>query len=362
MRQMRHAISLCLALALSACGNAPDEPPPPRIVETIRVAPAALDASDRFPATLRADDRGRLGFETGGQIARVNVDVGDRFGRGQLLATLTARQQQLGVESSEAQVSQARAALQEAELDYERKSDLSGTGAVADAEIDAARRRRDEARAQVRALDAQRGQASDRLSDTRLYAPYTGVVTARLAEPSEVVGAGEAVLEVSGLAAGLEAVITVPASQRGAFQIGRSFLFAVDAEAPRAAIVRQINASASATGLFEIILHVPNARESGLAEGVQGEILLQSPQETGIVLPLSAIRMRDEARATVMVFDPQSKQVKPRGVRLGQVGDGGVIIESGLRNGEIVVSKGARLLRANEVVQAAGEGPRRYSQ
>ena len=138
------------------------EEPPPRAVQTVKVEPSTLGASDRFPAVLRADDRGRLGFELGGMVARVNVDVGDRFRRGEVLATLQANQQQLGVQGASANLAQAQASAREAELDFERKSALDGTGAVSQSEVDNARRVRDEAVARVNALNAQSGQAAIR--------------------------------------------------------------------------------------------------------------------------------------------------------------------------------------------------------
>ena len=217
---LRPFMALLGIMALAACGGGPEQPPPPRVAVTEVVQPSTVNASDRFPAVLRADDRGRLGFELGGMVARVNVDVGDRFRRGELLATLQANQQQLGVQAASANLAQARASAREAELDFERKSALDSTGAVSRSEVDNARRVRDEAVARVNALKAQSGPGAETLHDTGLYAPYEGVVTGRLVEPSEVVGIGQSVLEVSGTGAGLEAVITVPARQRGDFRLG----------------------------------------------------------------------------------------------------------------------------------------------
>ncbi len=337
------------------------EEPPPRAVQTVKVQPSTLGASDRFPALLRADDRGRLGFELAGLVARVNVDVGDRFRRGELLATLQANQQQLSAQAASADLAQAQALAREAELDFGRKSALEGTGAVSQSEVDSARRVRDEAVARVTALTAQRGRARDTLQDTRLYAPYAGVVTGRLVEPSEVVGVGQPVLEVSGLGAGLEAVITVPARQRRDFSIGQRVRFVPESGPTLQAVVQQINAAAGGNGLFEIILNVPTARRSGLAPGSRGEVLLQSEAVEGIRLSLAAIRMGENGRGSVMVVDPQTNAVAERKVELGPVSDGGVTVMSGLKSGETIVVKGARLLRPGETVRPTSAGPRQYN-
>lgn len=358
---LRRSIALVGLSALAACGADPVDQPPPRVAETVKVRSSRISSSNRFPAVLRSDDRGRLGFELAGLVARVNVDVGDRFRRGQVLATLQANQQQLGVQAAAAELEQASALAREAELDFERKSALEGTGAVSRAEVDNARRVRDGAVAQVNALTAQRGRAQDTLQDTRLHAPFAGVVTGRLVEPSEVVGVGQPVLEVSGSSAGLEAVITVPARQRGDFSVGQGVRFAPENGPELQAVVRQINAAAGGNGLFEIILDVPNAARSNLAPGSRGEVLLQSEGVEGVRLPLAAIRMGKDAKGNVLIVDPKTNTVVERKVGLGPVSDGGVIVTSGLKPGETVVVKGARLLRPGETVRPTSAGPRRFN-
>lgn len=358
---LRCSIALFGIFAFSACGAGPVDQPPPRVAETVVVQSSTLSSSNRFPAVLRSDDRGRLGFELAGLVAQVNVDVGERFRKGQVLATLQANQQQLGAQAASADLAQASALAREAELDYARKSALDGTGAVSQAEVDNARRVRDEAVARVDALTAQRGRAQDTLRDTRLYAPYAGVVTGRLVEPSEVVGVGQPVLEVSGLSEGLEAVITVPARQRDDFAIGQRVRFVPENGPDLQAVVRQINAAAGGNGLFEIILDVPNAGRSNLAPGSRGEVLLQSQGGEGIRLSLGAIRMGKDGNGSVLVVDPKTNTVAERKVELGQVSDGGVIVTSGLKPGETVVVKGARLLRPGETVRPTSAGPRRYN-
>lgn len=362
---LRPLMALLGISALTACGSGAEPEPAARVAVTEIVQPSTVNSSDRFPALLRAENRGRLGFELAGQVARVNVDVGDRFRRGQLLATLQASQQQFGAQAASADLAQAQALAREAELDFARKSALEGTGAVSQSEVDNARRVRDETAARVKALTAQAGRARDTLRDTGLYAPYDGLVTGRLVQPSEVVGAGQPVLEVSGMDAGLEAVITVPARQRGAFTIGQRVGFAPD-NGPRNApalqgVVQQINAAAGSNGLFEIILSIPNAGRSNLAPGSRGEVVLLSQGEAGIRLSLAAIRMGENRRGSVLVVDPKTNEVAERKVTLGQVSDGGVIVTGGLKPGETVVVKGARLLRPGETVRPTSAGPRQFN-
>ncbi|MEO0499595.1 MAG: efflux RND transporter periplasmic adaptor subunit [Pseudomonadota bacterium] len=368
-----HLTALGALIALAACGGEPPKEPPPRIVETVIAAPGARAAEDRFPAQLRADDRGAVGFEVGGVIADIRVDIGDTFRKGQILATLDPRKQRLATEGMSAQLDEAVADAEEAALDYKRKSALAGTGAVAQSVIDAAARRRDQTSARVANLRAERGRVDEDLDDTRLYAPYAGSVVGRPAQPSEVVAAGQAVLEITGSDSGLEAVISVPDRLRGLFTPGRSFRFLPsETDAPVAARVTQVNAAAGVGGLFEVLLAVPGARQSGLAAGSRGEIVVartggdedEAAGETGtnaIILPLTAIAMGESGTASVFVVDPDTAELAARTVVLGEAGDAGVAIKTGLDAGEIVVTKGVQLLRNGETVRATSATVSRFN-
>ncbi|WP_426727551.1 biotin/lipoyl-binding protein [Enterobacter cloacae complex sp. 288G10] len=59
----------------------------------------------------RSSERSTLGFETGGRISKLHVDVGDRFSRGQLLAELDVQPEQLRLEQARATLAAAEAAL-----------------------------------------------------------------------------------------------------------------------------------------------------------------------------------------------------------------------------------------------------------
>ncbi|MFG9941415.1 biotin/lipoyl-binding protein, partial [Pseudomonas aeruginosa] len=53
------------------------------------------DSRIELTGSARAAERSSLGFETGGRIAKLSVDVGDRFSRGQILAELDAQPDRL---------------------------------------------------------------------------------------------------------------------------------------------------------------------------------------------------------------------------------------------------------------------------
>ena len=201
----------------------------------------AVEASGTVEAT-EAD----LGFQVGGRIAEVRVREGDRVEAGALLARLddaelvarlaaaeaqheAARQVLRELErgarpeelrQAEAAEAAARQRLEEAERLAARTRTLYEGGAVSAEELEraqtayevaaaqhrqaaeqlalvrsGARRERVEAqRAAVRQAEAAVAQAEAMLSNARIHAPFSGIVTVRHRQPGEAVSAGLPVL------------------------------------------------------------------------------------------------------------------------------------------------------------------------
>jgi RND family efflux transporter MFP subunit len=80
-------------------------------VKTVAVADAPLMRSITVTGTLAAEDQVALGFKVAGRVDSINVDLGSRVTRGQVLATLVATDFELRVKQAEAALSQARVRL-----------------------------------------------------------------------------------------------------------------------------------------------------------------------------------------------------------------------------------------------------------
>lgn len=353
-----------LVTGLTACsGNAAPEAPGPRTVFVEQVGPADRSGV-RYSGAVRAADRSELAFEVGGQIAAVFVELGDRFARGDLLAELDASTLRLELAGRRADLADAESVLVDARLDYERRVRLAGTGAVSQSAIDHARSRFDSAKAQVSALNAAVSQAEETLADASLRAPFDGEVTARLAEPSEVIPSGNAVLSVIGIDSRLEAVIRVPGSVRRVLEPGA--VARVNARNKDIAVqgrVTEIGAQAGTAGLFPVTLAIDGA-PGWLRPGESVEARFdQSPDTRALIIPLTAFVPAGDGAATVYVVDPDASYAvaRARQVELGALRDDGVEVLDGLRPGEPVVVTGVELLTDGQAVRVAGIGLAQYN-
>jgi HlyD family secretion protein len=153
-------------------------------------------------------------------LALAEARVAETEARLALLRTGSRPQE---IQQARARVSEAGAALKNAEQEYTRQRELTGKGLSSQGLLDNTLARRDEASARlagareavalavegartedilaaeaaVAGAMAQREQAATQLQDTELTAPANGVVLTRVREPGTIVGAGVPVYTLS---------------------------------------------------------------------------------------------------------------------------------------------------------------------
>ena len=129
---------------------------------------------------------------------------------GQVLAQLDPDNERNGLRSAESALVAAQGQLTYARNNFERQRQLLANGHTTRARFDQAQKALQNAQSAVDDATAQRQIAQDRLSYTTLAADAAGTVTARGAEPGEVVQAGQMIVRLA-RQGGRDAVFEVPA-------------------------------------------------------------------------------------------------------------------------------------------------------
>ncbi|MEA3644292.1 MAG: efflux RND transporter periplasmic adaptor subunit, partial [Lamprobacter sp.] len=199
-RRLLTTAALALLIALAGC----EQPAPPasapadvsRPAEILEVSAARLSPGLRFPGRVRAVQRVELAFNVPGQILDLPVTEGDAVPVGALLARLDPTSYQTALDLAQAELDAATAEYERVRQLWEKRQ------AVARAEVDRKRTAMEVARSRFAA-------AQKDLADTRLTAPFAGVVARRLAETFQNIQAKEPVLSLQNPDA-LEIVIHVP--------------------------------------------------------------------------------------------------------------------------------------------------------
>ena len=348
--------SALIALTVAGC----NKPAPPaaqaRPIRVLTVERSGEGETVSLTGQIHAKDEVSLAFRIDGRVLDRPVNVGDVLKPGQLVARLDPKDQQDGLRTAEANLSGLDAVLTQARLTFERQQVLLKDGWTPRATYDEAQQKLLSAQAAVDAARAQVQIAENQLSYTVLFADATGSVTAKGAEPGEVVHAGQMIVELA-RQGGRDAVFDVPEQliRTGPRDPLVQLSLTNDPSIRATGRVREVAPQADpTTRTWQVkvgIIDSPQAMQLGST--VTGSIRLSPPP--GVEIPPSALTEAN-GRPAVWVFDPQKQTVSLRNVDVARYDPAEVVISEGLETGEIVVTAGVQTLRPGQKVRLLGAG------
>lgn len=350
---------LCAAAALVttlvACSKAEAPQEPLRAVKVMTVAGGALSVEGEYSAEVRARVESRLGFRVAGKLVQRTAEQGQRVTAGQVLAQIDAQDYQLAAQAALAQVSAAQSQRDLAAADFRRFEALKAQNFISGAELerrDAALKAADaalnQAKAQAQAQTNQAGYA-------RLMASHAGVITGVDAEVGQVVSAGQPVLRLAHDGP-RDAVFAVSEQMAMALKLGQTMqaTLASTGQALQGK-VRELAASADPVTRTYAVKLALDASER-LPLGATVNVLatgLPGSQSAVIKLPTSALRQEGQG-TVVWLLDEASMTVNTQAVQVGRVDGNEVVISSGLKPGQKVVSAGVHVLSPGQKVTVYG--------
>ena len=224
------------SVAASAATSAPSGVP---VSKTVEPAPSPMaDAPDpksfSTSGPLVAEQQADIAAERNGRIVSIKVRIGDRVKKGQLLAQLDDRSLRSAVESQKARMASAQAQLREwqaeqmtAEADLRRADAMREARIISEENWEHAKYRVDETiqevsrfREEAAAAEADLGTANLQLEQSRIVAPFAGVVGRSSVRPAQEVKPGDVLFWVTAEAP-LQVLFTVPETEMAAFTPGK---------------------------------------------------------------------------------------------------------------------------------------------
>ena len=143
--------------------------------------------AEQFSATVSWAQIVTLSTPLNGLVAHVNVEVGDKVKKGQLLASLDARPLQAELKRAEAVLQGRSSAYEEEKRELERAEELFDRTVLSQTELQNAQLKHSIAEAEFRRAEAELEQAKINLQYSKIHAPFSGVVVERNVQPGEVV-------------------------------------------------------------------------------------------------------------------------------------------------------------------------------
>ncbi|NVD07833.1 efflux RND transporter periplasmic adaptor subunit [Vibrio sp. JPW-9-11-11] len=334
---------LVLGLTLMGCNKANSEIAQSLVtpVKVMVIPDQTMPEYDSFIASIDATERAQLSFKVPGQIDKMPVRMGSMVKKGQVLATLDPTDYQLAYDAKLAQYDLAKTAYQRSLELYAKKLISADTF--------------DQQETQYKAAKAGLEKAKTDLDDTKIIAPFDGVVSLTLTKPHQVLGANHTVLNLIGNRQ-MDVTFTVPVSyvsQYGLQQIEQaSFALIVDSQNQVAidAKFKEISTQPDTdTNSYSASLTFQRPPAMNLLPGMTGEVrLIEHNQHTGLLLADTAWVSKSDGLGQVYRLVRESQTIETVKVELDAQGR----VVKGLNSGDLIVEAGVNQLVAGQQVKA----------
>ncbi|MDP4248592.1 MAG: efflux RND transporter periplasmic adaptor subunit [Bacteroidota bacterium] len=280
-----------------------------------------------------------------GIITMLKVNVGDHVNKDQLLATISnqdilAKRAQAG-----AKIAEAQAALNNAQKDFDRFTILYNQQSATAKELDNVTLQYHSALSGLEAAKQIRNEVNATLRYTSLTAPFSGIITQKLADAGSMASPAMPILtmEQSG---SYQVSASVPENLISQIQPGANALISIKSLDKRIhGLVTQISSSSQYTGGEYIIkVSIPENEKRGLYAGMYADISIPSENTTAtgidgeaVLVPLSSIIYKDQLTGLYTVGSDNTALL--RWVRLGRTYGDRVEVLSGLAKNEQFITR-----------------------
>ena len=319
--------------------------PPPDAVTTITTAQEMWPATLNAIGTVAAVQGVTVSADLPGVVDRIAFDSGRSVEKGDILVQLDTRQEQ-------AQLAGAESQLQLARLNFERMQDLVEQDAVSRAEYDAAAAAHKQADARLREIRAT-------IERKTIRAPFAGVLGIRQVNLGQYLAGGDPVVPLQSVNP-VYVNFGVPQQEASQMRVGRRVRITAgelgdDEFAGRVSALDSVVDQTTRNVQVQATLANPGGK---LRPGmfVQAQVILGDSRPV-LALPASAINYAPYGDSVFVVTDMKNPQgqayrgVRQQVVKLGAARGDQVVVLSGIKPGEEVVTSGVFKLRNGAAVQ-----------
>ncbi len=309
------------------------------------VHPTRAPASSEIvlPANVQAFIDAPIYARTNGYLKKWYVDIGSRVKTGQLLAEIDTPEVNQALGQSRADLATAEANLNLSRITADRYRDLLKTDSVSKQDADNAAGDYAAKQAIVHSAEANVRRLEDLQSFQKIYAPFTGVITARNTDIGALIDSGA----VGGTRTELfhivqpdklRAYVNVPEAYSQAAKPGLTADLTL-AEFPGRRFPGKLVRTASAidTNTRTLLVEIDVDNPTGtLLSGAYAEVHLKLPgSNSSLILPVNTLLFRSEGLRVATVPDGQHAELKP--VTLGHDFGSEVEVVAGLNGDEAVI-------------------------
>lgn len=271
--------------------------------ENIAVAKTgAIMNGPALSGTLEPEREAVLRAQVQGSVLQTYADQGQAVSAGTVLARIDASGIQDAYNSARAGVVAARNSADIAARDLDRNQKLLAAGAIAERDIEQARRASIAAQAALEDANSRLATASKAYRSTTVTAPFGGIVSERPVSAGDIVQPGGALFTVVDPSS-MRLEASVPAEQLSEIRVGVPVTFTVSGYPGREFVGRIVRVNPTAdptTRQVRIYVSIPNAGRT-LVGGLFASGRVSTASRTGLVVPTSAVDLRGTSPSVMRV-------------------------------------------------------------
>ena len=367
IKRVGYLLLLPLFLSLQACEKEQlEEKKIVRPVRAMKVSDVVQFRQRQFPGTATATQEVDLSYRVSGPLITLPVNIGDEVKAGDVVARIDPRDFEVSLNNVRGQLDKALANVKRAQSEFDREMRIleQDPGATSQTAVDRKRSQRDQARADIKSLQASVASAKDKLNYTYLKVPFDGVVVSTYVKNFEFVQAKQSIVRIVDNSR-IEMVINIPESLISMVPQAKNIEVVFDPFPDRKipAEIKEIGTEASRTTRTYPVTLIMNQPEDinilpGMAGKATGEPATDDMSKLAIgkQVPVTAILSPDDIDKTyVWIIDEQSNSVSKREVTTGKLTDTGIMVTDGLEAGERIATAGVNYLREGMEVRILEE-------
>ncbi|ACR30616.1 efflux RND transporter periplasmic adaptor subunit [Burkholderia glumae] len=329
-----------------SAADRPAVPSPPLPVETMVVQPKADAPTLDAVGSLEAVRQVTIAPEVAGRVVGIEFVAGTQVRAGQTLVQLYDAPEQAKLAGLQAKVDYTR-------RQFARAEQLVPNGAEPKATFDARRYELDAARADIRETQAV-------ITQKLIRAPFSGVIGLRRVNLGQYLNPGDAIATLTDLSV-LYANFTVPQKELGRVSLGQTVRVTADPypgrtfEARVTAIEPQVGDETRNITVQATVNNTDQLLRPGMY--IDAHVVLQR-RDAVISVPDTAVQTSQAGDTVIVVEQRDGRGVgfaRVRQVRAGARERGRIVIEDGLRAGDVVVTTGQLRVAPGEKVQTLAD-------
>ncbi len=323
-------LMLVAFLFLSGCAKEETSPAKQaKTVKTIIVKTSSTVSNREFPGVVQSSKKTNLSFKISGKLINLPIKEGQKVYKGQILARIDSDKKQYGLES-------AQARFLEAQAEFKRYKSLYEEGVVSTADYQVKKKNFEMARSAL-------SLAQKDLEDTYVKAPFSGVITRKIADNYDFVNEKETVAVLQDLK-NLEVEINIP--EKLMLSDNKNFSYSAEFESyPNQKFPLKLKSFSKQkdkiTNTYLATFYVKNKEDISVLPDMTAIVTIKSGVEnnSGIEIPVNAVFSDSDKKQYVWIVNAD-RIVAKTPVKIKKFLNNKVLISSGLENNSRIIISG----------------------